>query len=608
MKNKIIGIVLGFVTFITFASLVSNAAPFPLQEVGGGTATNATSTAGQILISTGSSTYTPGFINCSGGCAIVSASGTVTIIGAAPISSTLPFSFANASGSWTYIVSNDGNFLEINTTGTIPGTKPVPYNIVLQNCPLVATTSPAVTSSSWECALSQAENFPDGSRSFVDWDTEYYPTGTNPNIASGWFDNERGTSSILFPFDLSWNDGSVNHVGFTEYPTVTTSATQLDAQFNLGTNGQLFVGTKATSTGAFVVNQNGASTCAGIYDSGVSTIYGLTDSLPAPAGCTALGGYYNGLAIQGTSSGTGTPIAGILNSSESSNGRGHTAFTWYDTNEVDTYNNELDDGSGNGFVAGTLAVGTSSVHGAQLYVNGKISATDLVLTDVALQGGIVKTDSSGNFSALGLSKGSLISSNGISTASTLAVGSNGQLLTASSGASLGVAWISPTWLVAANNLSDLTNTSTARTNLGLGATAPLGVGTGLTSSGGNLNVAATVMSSSVTFNISSATTTAGFNIWTQVTPNQKNITNIDCAEQATATSTEEIAYATSTQNALAGNVAQVILASIVCTKTQTSTTSFTTSTLPAGDVLMVITSSTVGTPVHLNIDVIATKQ
>jgi hypothetical protein len=41
---------------------------------------------------------------------------------------------------------------------------------------------------------------------------------------------------------------------------------------------------------------------------------------------------------------------------------------------------------------------------------------------------------------------------------------------------------------AANNLSDLTNTATAITNLGLGPLVTLQIGTGLTSSGGNLLV------------------------------------------------------------------------------------------------------------------------
>lgn len=281
---------------------------------------------------------------------------TLVVNGTIAGNGTTTFSHANASGSWNYSIVNDGNYLEVNTTGSIPGTSPVPYNIILQNCPPVSTTSTAVTSSSWECALSQAENFPDGSRSFVDWDTEYYPTGTNPNIASGWFDNKRGTSSVEFPFVLSWNDGSINHVGFSMTPATNTSASNFNTLDNNGT-GYFTVGTASSTTGAFDVYQNGASTCAGIFDSGANTIYGLTDSLPDPAGCTALGGYYKGLAIGGSSSGNGSPIFGVLNSSQSSNGKGHTALTIYDTNEVDTYNNTLDDGNGNAIVSSTLKVG-----------------------------------------------------------------------------------------------------------------------------------------------------------------------------------------------------------------------------------------------------------
>lgn len=358
--------------------------------------------------------------------------------GISAASITLPY--ANASGTFTYSLKNDGNYLEINdTTGTIPGTSPVPYNIVLQNCPPVSTTSTAVTSSSWECALSQAENFPDGSRSFVDWDTEYYPTGTNPNVASGWFDNKRGTSSVEFPFELSWNDGSVNHVGFSMTPATNTSASNFNTLDNNGT-GYFTVGTASSTTGAFDVFQNGANTCAGVYDSGANTIYGLTDSLPAPAGCIALGGYYHGLGIGGSTANAGSPIFGVLNSLQSSNGRGHTAFTVYDTNEVDTFNNELDDGNGNAVVSSTLKVGgtlnaTGTITQAGVPVctttNCLASSTALVSSFNGASGtiayhvtatGNVTTTVSGATTTISLT-GVIPSSSG-GTATTTALGSN----------------------------------------------------------------------------------------------------------------------------------------------------------------------------------------
>jgi hypothetical protein len=277
------------------------------------------------------------------------------------INGTSTFSSANASGSWNYSLLNDGNYLDIAVTGTIPGTNPVPYNIVRELCPSPATTSIAVTSSSWECDWGQSVTLPDGSTDFLDNNFQNYPTGTNPNADFGLFDNARGTSSQLFPFEVSFNNGVTNAVPLEISPTAgATSTSQFDALFNLGTNGQLVVGNSTNTTGDFVVNQNGASTCAGIYDSGASTIYGLTDSLPAPAGCTALGGYYKGLGIGGVTSGTGSPIFGVLNSSESSNGRGHTALTVYDTNEVDTFNNELDNGAGQAFFAGDVGAQNSS--------------------------------------------------------------------------------------------------------------------------------------------------------------------------------------------------------------------------------------------------------
>ena len=81
------------------------------------------------------------------------------------------------------------------------------------------------------------------------------------------------------------------------------------------------------------------------------------------------------------------------------------------------------------------------------------------------------------------SRGSLVIGNATSTAITLLAGTNGQLLYANNSADAGATWVTPDYatsaqgllaanaLIKSNNLSDLSNTITARNNLGLGNAA-----------------------------------------------------------------------------------------------------------------------------------------
>lgn len=83
----------------------------------------------------------------------------------------------------------------------------------------------------------------------------------------------------------------------------------------------------------------------GVWDNGNGNYYGIVNVLGSlPAHVIALGGYYAGLGIQGSTNNIGQPIFGVLNSGQ---GAQNVAFLVYDTNQVKTFNNVLDDGIGN---------------------------------------------------------------------------------------------------------------------------------------------------------------------------------------------------------------------------------------------------------------------
>ena len=73
------GFIAGSAFIVTLLGWVATASANPYIPVQGGTGTSQAPSAGQVLIGNGSSTYTPAFISCSGGCSVTSASGTITI-------------------------------------------------------------------------------------------------------------------------------------------------------------------------------------------------------------------------------------------------------------------------------------------------------------------------------------------------------------------------------------------------------------------------------------------------------------------------------------------------------------------------------------------------
>jgi hypothetical protein len=128
---------------------------------------------------------------------------------------------------------------------------------------------------------------------------------------------------------------------------------------------------------------NGTNSYLGIYDANYNhSYYGLFPSFPGPTGVAGLGGFYSGMGLGGTTSGTGVPIFGIMNSSQlgGSNGRA-SAFVVYDNNQVFTNANTLDDGSGNMIASNKMTAAQFCISGncaSSLYSNPMTNEGDLV--------------------------------------------------------------------------------------------------------------------------------------------------------------------------------------------------------------------------------------
>ena len=118
--------------------------------------------------------------------------------------------------------------------------------------------------------------------------------------------------------------------------------------------GNVVFGATPTTAGAFKCSPSGG--WAGIYDTGNSLYYGISQSLPSPSGTSTLGGYYKGLGVGGSTNNTATPIFGVLTSTQSGQGVGNTNFGVTDSKVVTTYNNTLDNGSGGATFASHVTI------------------------------------------------------------------------------------------------------------------------------------------------------------------------------------------------------------------------------------------------------------
>jgi hypothetical protein len=148
---------------------------------------------------------------------------------------------------------------------------------------------------------------------------------------------------------LAQYNGNVTLGNTTSTTTVNGSLKVTGTGFQLGSDATL-------GTVKWDKTTTPANPWFGIYDTGNGRYYGICTNLPAPAGVAALGGYYRGMGVGGTTTNTNLPIFGVLNSTQ---GGESGALVVYDNNRVKTFNSTLDDGSGNMTVAGSVTVATT---------------------------------------------------------------------------------------------------------------------------------------------------------------------------------------------------------------------------------------------------------
>jgi hypothetical protein len=180
------------------------------------------------------------------------------------------------------------------------------------------------------------------------------PNGYTSNV--GTVTTSSAVTANYFPF---WN--ATNGSGLNGTSTLSVS----------GVN-TLNIGTSTSGEGNVQWKNNATGSYLGIWDTSTGNYYGISPYCNYIPGFAGMCGYYQGVAIQGNSNTSTNPIFGVLNSTQESNGLGHTAFTIQAGNQVYTFNNTLDNGTGSMVVSSTLRVNGTISASSSLQVNGSL--------------------------------------------------------------------------------------------------------------------------------------------------------------------------------------------------------------------------------------------
>jgi hypothetical protein len=141
--RKVLGIIVSIIVIALGLWVVDAfAAAYPTGV--GGTGTTAAPSAGQTLIGTGSFTYTPGYLLCSGNCSISSASGTITVNVPPQTSSTISI-YPVSAATGTFSIVGDGSYITVSN----PATSTIKVSLsTAQVLQLLSATSPLTYNSS----------------------------------------------------------------------------------------------------------------------------------------------------------------------------------------------------------------------------------------------------------------------------------------------------------------------------------------------------------------------------------------------------------------------------------------------------------------------------
>jgi F5/8 type C domain len=258
-------IVLGLLWFVD-----AMAAPFPAAI--GGTGTSQIPASGTIPIGTGSGTYAPNYLLCSGNCTITSASGTVTVNVPADATSTVTI-YPVSVATNTFSIVGDGTYITVSNPSTstikvalspsavlnlLSAASPIGYNTSTGqfSCSTCITTTTGNWQGTW-----QGYNHSD----FLSSSTVYVATNTG-NWAGTW---QNATSGTYYPYS--------NPLGFVTSTVAATvnlsgSSTAYDLTGWTDTNGDLFPSTPVYISIPYIVPVMSSNTVPSPYVASASSI------------------------------------------------------------------------------------------------------------------------------------------------------------------------------------------------------------------------------------------------------------------------------------------------------------------------------------------------